>query len=207
MAQTANVCVSMIPVISGRQDVLQSAVLRDVVRQSVDHAPKTHNKITLRKEVRKRERMSLAGTRHAAGHKRQRAFPRVCSSAEGLKVPCVVIQKERANAMLHLHTAKKSCRIYACLMCSHHEPHRTRCSSRKRTQAPDGGKVVISGQLRGARLGWLIKLYCITVMWLFSGEKKVFSESLPHNPAAVSHGRCHQAVETAVVQKRRLCVV
>ena len=40
MAQTANVCVSMIPVISGRQDVLQSAVLRDVVRQSVDHAPK-----------------------------------------------------------------------------------------------------------------------------------------------------------------------
>ena len=82
MAQTANVCVSMIPVISGRQDVLQSAVLRDVVRQSVDHAPKTHNnKITFRKEARERERMSLAGTRHAAGHKRQRAFPRVCSSA------------------------------------------------------------------------------------------------------------------------------
>ena len=81
MAQTANVCVSMIPVISGRQDVLQSAVLRDVVRQSVDHAPKTHsNKITLRKEARERERMSLAGTRHAAGHKRQRAFPRVCSN-------------------------------------------------------------------------------------------------------------------------------
>ena len=84
MAQTANVCVSTIPVISGCQDVLQSAVLRDVVRQSVDHAPKTHNnKITLRKEARERERerMSLAGTRHAAGHKRQRAFPRVCSSA------------------------------------------------------------------------------------------------------------------------------
>ena len=129
MAQTANVCVSMIPVISGRQDVLQSAVLRDVVRQSVDHAPKLNNKITLRKEERKRERerMSLAGTRHAAGHKRQRAFPRVCSSAEGLRVEAgalFVIQKERANAMLHLHTAKKSCRIYACLMCSHHEPHR-----------------------------------------------------------------------------------
>ena len=96
MAQTANVCVSMIPVISGRQDVLQSAVLRDVVRQSVDHAPKTHNnKITLRKEAREREkeRMSLAGTRHAAGHKRQRAFPRVCSSAEGLRVEarCLVL--------------------------------------------------------------------------------------------------------------------
>ena len=94
MAQTANVCVSMIPVISERQDVLQSAVLRDVVRQSVDHAPKTHNnKITLRKEARERERMSLAGTRHAAGHKRQRAFPRVCSSAEGLRVEarCLVL--------------------------------------------------------------------------------------------------------------------
>ena len=88
----------MIPVISGRQDVLQSAVLRDVVRQSVDHAPKTHNnKITLRKGERKRERerMSLAGTRHAAGHKRQRAFPRVCSSAEGLRVEarCLVLER------------------------------------------------------------------------------------------------------------------
>ena len=74
MAQTANVCVSMIPVISGRQDVLQSAVLRDVVRQSVDHAPKTHNnKITLRKEERERKRMSLAGTRHA--HTRAECAP------------------------------------------------------------------------------------------------------------------------------------
>ena len=102
MAQTANVCVSMIPVISGRQDVLQSAVLRDVVRQSVDHAPKTHNKITLRKEAREREMMSLAGTRHAAGHKRQRAFPRVCSSAEGLRVEarCLVCDFRKSEPTL-----------------------------------------------------------------------------------------------------------
>ena len=87
MAQTANVCVSMIPVISGRQDVLQSAVLRDVVRQSVDHAPKTHNKkITLRKEARERERerMSLAGPQ---GNVLRLQMEEKLSSADSYEVP------------------------------------------------------------------------------------------------------------------------
>ena len=129
--------------------------------------------------------MSLAGTRHAAGHKRQRAFPRVCSSAEGLRVEarCLVCDSERASQRYVASShSKKSCRIYACLMCSHHEPHRTRCSSRKRTQAPDGGKVVISGQLRGARLGWLIKLSCITVMWLLFSANFIILRISPTQP-------------------------